>query len=123
MQVGFGELTTWSFLMASAHGAGLMVLPLLSRAAAGDPPSAVAHPHAAHLMAAGLIPAPALPAPVALGLWATALHTAGYLLVTGVLAVVVYRKLGLRLLRTMWINLDLIWGVALVVTGVAAVLA
>ena len=119
MQVGFRELTAWSFLMASAHGAGLMVLPLLVGAADG-----AAHPHAhtTHLMTASL--APALPAsPVALGLQATVLHTAGYLLVTGLLAVLVYRKLGLRMLRTMWINLDLIWGGALVVTGAVALLA
>jgi len=45
------------------------------------------------------------------------LHTAGYLLVTGLIAVIVYHKLGLRLLRTMWINLDLIWGGALLMTG------
>ena len=121
MQVGFRELTTWSFLMASAHGAGLMVLPVLAGVASDRAPTA-SHGHAAHLLAAGLVPVPSLPAPVALGLWATALHTAGYLLVTGLIAVVVYRKLGLRLLRTMWINLDLIWGVALVGTGVVAVL-
>jgi hypothetical protein len=51
------------------------------------------------------------------------MHTAGYLLVTGLIAVVVYRKLGLRMLGTMWINLDLIWGGALVVTGAVALLA
>jgi hypothetical protein len=45
------------------------------------------------------------------------MHTAGYPLVTGLIAVVVYRKLGLRMLGAMWINLDLIWGGALVVTG------
>jgi hypothetical protein len=118
MQVGFRELTAWSFLMASAHGAGLMVLPLLVGTAGG-----AAHTHAMHLMTASL--APALPAsgPLALGLQATALHTAGYLLVTGLLALLVYRKLGLRMLRTMWINLDLIWGGALVVTGAVALLA
>jgi len=117
MQVGFRELTAWSFLMASAHGAGLMVLPLIVHAADGP-----AHAHATHLMTASF--APTLPAsPVALGLQATALHTAGYLLVTGLLAVLVYRKLGLRMLRTVWINLDLIWGGALVVTGAVAVLA
>ena len=119
MQVGFRELTAWSFLMASAHGAGLMVLPLLVGAADG-----ASHPHAhvAHLMTASLTPA--LPAsPLTLGLQATALHTAGYLLVTGLLAVLVYRKLGLRMLRTVWINLDLIWGGALVVTGAVALVA
>jgi hypothetical protein len=117
MQVGFGELTAWSFLMASAHGAGLMVLPLFIRAVDGS-----AHQHAMHLMTASL--GPALPAsPVTLGLQATALHTAGYLLVTGLLALLVYWKLGLRMLRTLWVNLDLIWGGALVVTGAVALLA
>ena len=53
----------------------------------------------------------------------TALHSAGYLLVTGLVALLVYRKFGLRMLRTMWINLDLIWGGALVVTGAVAVFA
>jgi hypothetical protein len=120
MQVGFRELTTWSFLMASAHGAGLMLLPLLSRTAiAGAHPSG----HAAHLMTASIIPGLPLSEPVSLGLLATALHTAGYLLVTGLVALLVYRKLGLRMLRTMWINLDLIWAGALAVTGVVAVLA
>jgi hypothetical protein len=119
MQVGFRELTAWSFLMASAHGAGLMVLPLIVGATDG---AAHPHAHATHLMTASL--APALPAsPLALGLQATALHTAGYLLVTGLLAVLVYRKLGLRMLRTVWINLDLIWGGALVVTGAVALVA
>jgi hypothetical protein len=61
--------------------------------------------------------------PLAAGLLATALHSAGYLLVTACIAIVVYRKLGLRMLRTMWINLDLIWGVALMVTGAAVLLA
>jgi hypothetical protein len=121
MQVGFRELTTWSFLMASAHGAGLMVLPLLPGLAAGRGVMATGRGHAAHIMAAGVFPAPALPQPLALGLWATVLHTAGYLLVTALVALVVYRRLGLRLLGAMWINLDLIWGVALVVTGVVAV--
>jgi hypothetical protein len=47
-------------------------------------------------------------------------HTAGYLFATGLLAVLVYEKLGLRMLRTVWLNLDLIWGVALAATGVIA---
>lgn len=119
MQVGFRELAAWSFLMASAHGAGLMVLPLLVGAAGA---AAHTHPHP-HLMAASVVPALPTAGPVALGLQATALHTAGYLLVTGLVALLVYQKLGLRMLRTMWINLDLIWGVALVVTGAVAVLA
>ncbi len=104
MQMSLGQLTIWSFLMASAHGAGLMVLPVTLGA---DPTSG------SMLPAAG--------GPLA-GLTATVVHTAGYLLVTGLVAVVVYERFGVRFLRRAWINLDLIWAVALIVTGVATVL-
>ena len=52
---------------------------------------------------------------------ATAIHSASYLLVTGRIAVVVYHKLGLRMLRRLWLNLDLVWGGALVLTGVLTI--
>ena len=120
MCVGFRELTTWSFLMATAHGAGLMVLPFLVGNAGGGSPSRLAGAHAMHLAQASLVP---MSGPLGVGIWATAMHSAGYLLVTGLIAVVVYRKVGLRMLRTMWINLDLIWGGVLVVTGAVALLA
>lgn len=119
MRVGFRQLTTWSFLMATAHGAGLMVLPLLVGRSDGASGSGMSGAHAMHIAQASVVP---ISGPLATGLWATALHSAGYLMVTGLIAVVVYRKLGLRMLRTMWINLDLIWGGALVVTGVVALL-
>lgn len=111
MQVGFRDLTVWSFLMASAHGAGLMVLPVLLGSHAVE-----AADHAAgHDVMIGTA------SPLAM-LVATVVHTVGYLAVTGLVAWVVYWKLGLALLRTAWINLDLIWAVALVGTGVATVL-
>jgi hypothetical protein len=102
MQVGFKDLVAWSFMMASAHGAGLMVLPFLG----GD--SGSGH-HAGH-MAGAMSPES--------GLFAVAIHTVGYLIVTGVAAWVFYKKVGLALLRTAWVNLDLIWAVALIGTGV-----
>ena len=104
MQVGSRDLTVWSFLMASAHGAGLMVLPLV----VGGTATASTH-CAAHGAAAGVWSAAA----------GTAVHSAGYLAVTAVVAVVVFEKLGVGLLRKAWINLDLVWAVALVITGVA----
>jgi hypothetical protein len=107
MQVGFRDLAVWSFLMASAHGAGLMVLPVLLGSRAVE-----AADHAAgHSHLSGVA------SPLA-GLLATGAHTIGYLAVTGGLAWVVYHKFGLTLLRRAWINLDLIWAAALVVTGV-----
>ena len=108
MQVGFRDLTLWSFLMASAHGAGLMVVPVLL----GSSTVEAANHAAGHHMAGGL------PA----GLLATGVHTTAYLAVTGILAWVVYRKLGLVFLRKAWFNFNLVWGVALVATGVFTLL-
>jgi hypothetical protein len=54
------------------------------------------------------------------GLWATLIHTAGYLTLTAAVALVVYCKLGLALLRRAWLNLDLVWAVALICTGIIA---
>jgi len=110
MQVGFRDLTLWSFLMASAHGAGLMVLPIVLHAESGAPMPA-GHEHHMH-MAAG-------PGAWA-GISATLVHTFGYLTVTALVALLVYRKFGLALLRRGWFNLDLVWAVALIVTGCVA---
>lgn len=96
MQVGFRDLTIWSFLMASAHGAGLMLLPLVMH---GSPLQG----------GAGAVAA-------------TVVHTAAYLAVTGAVAWVVYTHLGLALLRRAWLNLDVLWAGALLVAGVAILL-
>lgn len=105
MQVGFRDLTVWSFLMASAHGAGLMVLPVLLGSSAVE----AADHMPGHTSAAA--------SPLA-GLLATGVHTIAYLGVTGIIAWVVYRKLGLALLRKAWFNLDVVWAAALLITGV-----
>jgi hypothetical protein len=112
MQVNSRELATWSFLMATAHGAGLMVLPLVM----GHLPSAE---HVHHL-SAGMVGDAGMEWS---GITAAVVHTGGYLLVTGLIAVIVYEKLGLRFLRTAWVNLDLLWAVALVITGVTTVVS
>lgn len=117
MRVSAGELAVWSFLMASAHGAGLMALPFLLRTGAGSAAAPEAGGHAGHATHATAM-AGAGPDWIT-GLAASAAHTAGYLVVTGVVAVIVYQWLGLRLLRTAWINIDLLWAVALIVTGLA----
>ncbi|HEX5227474.1 MAG TPA: hypothetical protein VFW44_07170 [Bryobacteraceae bacterium] len=108
MQVGFRDLTFWSFLMASAHGAGLMVLPIVLQTAPGG------HEH--HI-----------PAETQTSAWtgiaATLVHTLGYLSVTALVAILVYRKFGLAMLRKGWFNLDLVWAAALIVTGCIALVA
>ena len=119
MCVGPRELTMWSFLVSSAHGAGLMVLPFVLRPATlgGE---AHAHSgaggHGAHL--AGV----ALSDGQTTALLATLVHTAGYLAVAGAIAWVVYDRLGLRFLRTAWINMNVVWAAALIVTAVATAL-
>jgi hypothetical protein len=105
MRVGMGRLTAWSFLMATAHGAGLMVVPIFLGMAA---PAQGASCHAGAGSSQG---------DVLMGVLATAVHGAGYLLVTAAAAWIVFERLGLGLLRKAWINLDLIWAGALVVTG------
>jgi hypothetical protein len=111
MQVGFRDLTVWSFLMASAHGAGLMLVPMLLHSNTVEAQSRTAgHHHFSQTVT-----------PLA-GLLATGVHTLAYLVVTGLLAWVVYGKLGLALLRKTWLNFDLVWAAALVATGLATLL-
>ena len=111
MQVGFRDLTIWSFLMASAHGAGLMVLPVLLGSSTVEASDQMAGHH--HMSA---------PTSPLAALLATAVHTTGYLAVTGLTAWVVYRKFGLAILRKAWLNLNVVWAAALVVTGVVTLL-
>ena len=102
MQVGFRDLTIWSFLMACGHGAGLMLLPVLLGM------SAMGAGHEAHLAA--------LPS-VKTQLFAVAIHTFGYLLLTGTIAWTVFTRLGVSVLRQAWLNLDFVWAVALIATA------
>jgi hypothetical protein len=110
MRVGPAQLTAWSFLMATAHGAGLMVLPLVI----GGSADAAHAGHGAHVAVthAGIGSAQAT------ALVAASIHTLGYLGVTAAIALVVYHRLGVRLLRTAWVNIDAIWAVALIVTAI-----
>src|SRR5262245_18012519 len=113
MQVGFPDLTVWSFLMASAHGAGFMLVPFVMSA----PPmlSAADHEHAHYMAAAGANVAAA-------GMMAVAVHTLAYFAVMTMAAWVVYRRLGLSLLRKAWLNVDWAWAAALVLTGLVVFL-
>jgi hypothetical protein len=114
MRVSFRDLTLWSFLMASAHGAGLMLAPIL-----------LGWPHEGHMhMMASVLPS--LPAAARAGVvrcWLpVVIHTLGYLAITALVALVVYWKLGVAILRRAWFNLDLVWAVALVATGLLCLL-
>ena len=104
MRVSMGKLTIWSFLMASAHGAGLMVVPVFMSVSMSEMGE-----HAHHMPTAGNGAGTAL--------FATGLHSVTYLAVTAFIAVLVFERIGVGILRRAWFNLDLIWSSALIATG------
>ena len=113
MRVNARDLATWSFLMASAHGAGLMLFPILMDmpANAGMPamhhmPTIAAHAHLGLMQAVAVV----------------LVHTGAMLLVMGTVAIAVYQWIGLQILRSAWINLDTIWAVALIAAGLLSLI-
>nr|WP_240947642.1 hypothetical protein [Planosporangium mesophilum] len=107
MRLSAAQLVSWSFLMSSVHGAGLMLLPVL----VAGPTPAGGHHHGAAAAGASLWT----------GLGATTVHTVAMVAVAGAVALVVYEVVGLRILRTAWVNLDRVWAYALVGAGVATI--
>lgn len=98
MRVGFKGLAAWSFLMSSAHGAGLMLAPVLL----GLPIAGAYHTLGEISLTAAA---------------AATLHVAAMLLVMAVVAVIVYERVGLGILRRGWFNLDLGWSLVLIASG------
>ena len=124
MRVGFRDLTLWSFLMSSAHGAGLMLLPVLLGvwAATGIPADSgqadAAHvTHAQHAAGAEQLTAGVGAAPFA-AFGAVALHTLTMFLVMAIIALLAYELASLALLRRAWLNLDRLWAGVLIGAGV-----
>jgi hypothetical protein len=120
MRVGFQDLTLWSFLMATAHGAGLMLVPVLllspENSGAESRISTAHSSHASHfalLHASGNSPLHFLAA--------VGIHTVGYFAIATASALLVYEKLGVAILRRAWFNLDLIWFIALMASGVVII--
>jgi len=111
MRVGFRDLTLWSFLMASAHGAGLMLVPLLLQWPAED---------ASHYRLMAALWPPSAMTSAARVLAAVGVHTLSLFLVTSAVALLVYEKLGVAFLRSAWLNLDVLWAAALFIAGVMA---
>jgi hypothetical protein len=107
MQVGFLDLALWSFLMATAHGAGLMVMPVLL-----ELPEGAASAHGSHDAVVS-----ALAGSLWTGLLAVIVHTAAMLVAAGAIAWLIYAWIGLAVLRRAWINLDIIWSAVLIGTG------
>ena len=121
MQVSMKDLVWWSFLMAMAHGAGLMIAPVLLSMTSAHPEMAAHSEHTAHathvvqqasVVSSGL--------DMSMGVFT---HTAAMLVVMAIVAWIVYRRIGLAILRQRWVNFDLIWAIALLVAGGVALLS
>ncbi|MBV9287393.1 MAG: hypothetical protein JO288_06155 [Hyphomicrobiales bacterium] len=115
-RLGPNHVMLWSFLAATAHGAGLMLAPVYLGLCAGPAPSAHwltidrGHEAMSDLMRSG----------IAMSIAVSAAHTLAMAVAGGALACIVYRWAGLRLLRRAWLNLDRVWAASLVLAGVAA---
>ena len=96
MRLSLPQLAAWSFLMSSVHGAGLMLLPVLT----GMPAAG----HHGHAMSGGLLVA--------------GIHTLAMFVTATVIAVIVYEIVGVAILRKAWFNLDRMWAFALIGAGV-----
>ena len=105
MTTGMMGLGLWSFLMATAHGAGLMLVPVVI-------PLCLSASPAKDLTAAGSLP---------IALAAISMHMAAMLAVILAIAISVYEWLGLSFLRRGWINFDLVWIAALAITGIVLI--
>lgn len=108
MRLSTWQLAGWSFVMSSAHGAGLMLLPVLV-----FPGHDHLGPLDLHHGAAPVLTAAAL---------TLAVHGGAMVLTCGAVALLVYEVLGLGVLRRLWFNLDRVWAFALVGAGVATLL-
>lgn len=115
MRAGWWDLCLWSFLMASSHGAGLMLIPVIL----AHPGHTISHEMMGHGSAV------LSSRPSWFILMAVLVHTASLLSVAGLLAMIFYQaydRYGLRLLQRAWFNFDLLWAVALFVAAGASLL-
>ena len=119
MRVGFRSLTAWSFLMASAHGAGLMLVPILFTLplidVSADTVDVRQLEHVGHMS----LGAPQSLATLVSQLTAVAIHTLAMFSVMAATAIVVFEKVGLAILRRAWFNLDRLWAISLILSGLA----
>jgi hypothetical protein len=109
MRIGFSGLLAWSFLMATGHGAGVMLLPVLLRM---PMEAREGSHHASHFPSEG---------EASTALLAVLVHSTAMLVAAGAVALAVYNTVGLAFLRRGWINLDLIWAGALIVAALGSI--
>ena len=110
-RIGPSQLVFWSFLMATAHGAGLMLAPVYLGLCTGARNSSFSHRAMEELIGSGVISTSLV----------AVVHTLAMLLTAGLIAWLVYQYFGLRLLQRAWFNLDLLWVAFLIIVGATAV--
>lgn len=113
------RLTLLSFLMATAHGAGLMLVPFMLGLCTAPAPGPEAFATAPGPMGHAAITAYMARSNLGVAMLVAAVHTSANMLAGLVMAWVVYRYLGLRFLRRAWLNLDLVWAASLIIAGAA----
>ena len=120
MRVGFRSLTAWSFLMSSAHGAGLMLVPILfTLPLIGVSADVIDLRQLEHTEYMSFGAPPSISTLVS-QITAVAIHTVAMFSVMAVTAIVVFEKVGLALLRRAWFNLDRLWAISLIISGLVS---
>jgi hypothetical protein len=124
MRVTGRDLAVWSFLMSTAHGAGLMLVPVLLSLSGGASTAAAHAAHGGHAVGGTVaaVPAGVEGLSAAYELAAVAVHTGAMLMVMAVVALLVFEKLGLAILRRAWLNVDRVWAFGLVGAGAVTLL-
>ena len=107
MRLSLWQLAGWSFLMSSAHGAGLMLLPVLTTAAVST--------HMAQMAPGGRMAG--TPTAALGGLAAAGVHTLAMFTVMAACALIVYEFVGVNILRRAWFNMDHLWAGVMVGAG------
>lgn len=110
-RLGPKHLTLWSFLTATAHGAGLMLAPIALGLCSGAPETDRGHEAMSELMRSG----------IATSIAVSTVHTVAMAVAGGAMAWIVYRWAGLKLLRSAWLNLESVWAASLIVTGLVSI--
>ena len=105
------KLGLWSFLAATAHGAGLMLVPIYlgicGLLVLGESVSGTGHAAAQVLMSSNIVTA----------FLVAATHTFAMTFAGAAIALFVYNWFGLKFISKSWFNLDLIWAFSLIIVG------
>ena len=107
------QLALWSFAIAIAHGAGLMLVPIYLGLCTTEELRAMGHEAIGALMTNNIVLAGVV----------SGIHTLAMIFAGGIMAWIAYRYVGSKLVTKSWLNLDAVWAVSLILVGVIGLLA